>query len=390
MRIVKVTGAYPPAFRHGGTATCAHALCKGLIHLGHEVFVFTTDRDGTGRLDVPRGETSYDRVPVRYCRWIRCPLPYYSIELVDALRRRLATVDIVLIDSAWTTYGALAARECRRRGVPYLVYPHGSHDPVVLRKGRVKKFIWWHLVDRALYDGAAAVVALTQAEAEQVKRMGVRARIEQIPNGVDMSTHAGPADRNALERRFPKLQARRFILFVGRLTWKKGLELLVSAFAHVHAKHAECLLVIAGPDEGGYKSKVEQLVKELGLAEDVLFTGMVVGKVKAALLKAAEVFVLSSYSEGLPTAPLEAMACGTPVVITEACNLPEVKEFGAGVVTDTTPKSVAAALAEVLGDEGGRREMGKRAKDLVAARFGWEQLCQRTAALCQDVVSGYG
>jgi len=388
--MVKITGAYPPAYAQGGTATVAHYLSKGLMELGHDVFVLTTDVNGGKRLAVTRGDTCFEGVPVRYCRWIRCPLPYHSFELVHELRKRIHRFDVALIASSWTAYGVLAGRECRRGGLPYVMYSHGSYGPGGLRRSTFKKWVWWRLFDRRLYNGAAALIALTRGEVEQIRAMGVDARVEVIPNGVDTASLSVWMGRPDLEAVLPELKDRPFLLFLGRVDRIKGLDLLIAAFERVHRRHPEHLLVVAGPSERGHGRRISKLVKELGLTGSVVFPGLVTGRTKTALLRAADLFVLSSYGEGLPMAALEAMACGVPVVLTRECNLPEVEEFGAGALTEATIPSVAEGLEAVLADERGRREMGARGRTLVERRFQWEDVCRRTAALCEEVLSNGG
>ena len=387
MRILSIIGAYSPAFVEGGTVYTTHHLSKGLIGLGHDVFVLTTDKAGDERLSVPQGDTVWDGVPVRYCRWVKSSIPYHSPELAREVRKRIQEFDIALISSNWTGYGVASGRECRRAGLPYIVYSHGGFSPMHLRKSWLKKKIWWWLFDRYLYDGAVAVVALTKTGVSELRRMGVRTRIELIPNGVDLDSLVLAASRQELNEQFPALRARRLVLFLGRLEPIKGLDLLIPAFGKVRSKFPDAVLVIAGPSDRGYGEKVHALVRAEGLDESVCFTGMVAGATKAGLLRAADVFVLPSYGEGMPISALEALACATPVVLSKESGLPEVAEFEAGYVVDLSVSEIATAIESILvAPEQVRSQMGGKGRRLVESRFTGQSVCQQTVSLCEDIL----
>ena len=146
------------------------------------------------------------------------------------------------------------------------------------------------------------------------------------------------------------------------------------------------MLVLAGPSEHNHGREIAELVDNLGLSDSVLFTGVVTGPVKYALLRNADVFVLSSYGEGLPMAVLEAMAAGTPVVITDQCYLPEVEACNAGMTVRCNVDSVAAGLSKVLAEPALRETMGENGRRLVNDKFTWDKVAAATQTLCQRVL----
>jgi glycosyltransferase involved in cell wall biosynthesis len=175
-------------------------------------------------------------------------------------------------------------------------------------------------------------------------------------------------------------------LFLGRLHPKKGLDLLVKAWTRVPAA-SDWELVIAGPDENGHEAEVRDWVRRAGLDSRVIFTGQVWGPKKYDLLASADLFVLTSYSEGFPMAPLEAMASGLPVLLTEECNLPEGDEVGAGWFCSANVDSVAASLCVAL-DAGDNelRQRGQLGRKLVEERFTWEKTVATLRAACEEIV----
>lgn len=388
MKIINISPVFPPLWHYGGSVTTSFAMARELAGQGHEIFALTTEGRYLSNQKVPISQdTEWDGVPVRYCKmWGPAP-PFWSPELRNQVRLRAPHYDIALIRSCWTYVGIAAGKECKRAGVPYLAYPEGSLDPWLFRYSRLKKYLWWHLWERSYFQGAAAIVANTQADLEHIASMGLTNRIEVINNGVNLSDFEEAVSREELESRWPILKGKRWLLFIGRLHHKKGLDLLIPAFKRISRNFPDHLLVIAGIDEGGYEKSVHQIVKEFGVTDKVIFTGPVYGATKVRLLKEADVFVLTSYSEGQPMAVIEALGCGVPVLITTPCNVPEVAEAGAGFVVPPSIEPIVLALTDILCEDRLREDMGKRARNLVESRFTWEKVAQQTIAVCQDILS---
>jgi glycosyltransferase involved in cell wall biosynthesis len=147
-------------------------------------------------------------------------------------------------------------------------------------------------------------------------------------------------------------------------------------------------LVIAGPDSSGYRAAIQRIIKQEKVENHVVFTGMLEGSVNLSALAAADIFVLPSYSEGLPTAALEALASGCPVIVSPACNLPEVGEVGAGLVTGVSAEEVAGAIRTLLDDPALRRRMGRVGRGFAASRFGWRPIAEQMATIYEDVIQG--
>lgn len=388
MQILNVTSVFPPAWAYGGPVTTIYKVAAGLQQLGHTVMTLTTNLGCGGELIArPGDETLWKETPVVYYP-VRRGVPFYSPELRRGLRQRVSSCDLLLVNGNWTYVNWAGRVESAAANLPYILYTHGVFDPWAIAHHGLRKKIWWQLVERENYRRAAAIIALTQAEIGQVRAMGVTTRVEVIPNGVDPNDFEDFESREALEQRFPTMKSRRIVLFLGRLHQKKGLEELVPCFRDVLQKHPDALLVLAGPDDRGYRQEVETLVRHNNLTSSVLFTGLVSGATKAGLLRAAALFVLPSYSEGLPLGVLEAMACARPVVITPYCNLPEVEEAGAGLIVPPRAHVLAAAISALLADNHAMDLIGQNGLRLVKERFTWDSIARKTAALCEEIACG--
>lgn len=368
MRLLHVVPTYVPAWRHGGPVLAVHGLCRALAARGHEVTVFTTDVHGDERLDVPLGEpVDRDGVTVRYFP-VRLARPYWSPAMGAALRESVAGFDLVHLHSVFLWPTSAAARAAERADVPYVLSPRGMLVPELMtERGWLRKAAWMLLAERRTVERAAALHATSALEAEEAARLGIPLPpVFVIPNGVDVAPNGASPEREP------------FLLFLGRVSWKKGLDRLVPALAHVPGVS----LKIAGNDEEGLRPELERLAETAGVAGRVSFLGPVHGEEKAALLSRASVLVLPSYSENFGNVVLEAMAAGCPVAVTPEVGLAAaVRDTGAGIVADGDPRRLGEALRGLLEDPARREEMGRRGRR-AAERFSW-------AAVAEAMEAGY-
>ena len=292
----------------------------------------------------------------------------------------------VHIHGLWEQSTSVAARAARAHGVPYIVSAHGMLERWALANKRFKKKLYSLLVERANLQGAACVHALTRAEANDYLRYGCRVPIAIIPNGVHIPNHIAS---DLFLTQNPSLRGKRIILFLGRIHFKKGLDLLVQAWRKISALWPEAHLVLAGPDFEGTRAKVMTMIASAGLTRSVHFPGMLRNELKWSALAAAECFVLPSYSEGLSVAALEAMGVGLPVILTDHCNLPEVKELQAGWVIEAKAVALEQALAECLGNTPRTNQaIGSRGSSFVRERYMWPTVAGQMADLYSWVQSG--
>ena len=371
MRILHVVPTYLPAWRHGGPILAIHGLCKALVARGHDVTVFTTDVHGEGRLDVSLGEpVELDGVTVRYFP-VLPPLRrlYVAPGLAAAARAEVSRFDAVHLHSLFLWPTSAAARRAEGAGVPYVLSPRGMLVGEMIRAhGRWRKLAWMLLAERRTIERAAALHLTSELEAAEAEALDLPLppRIV-VPNGIDPAASSGwagdlstlsPAVRAVVERT-------PFLLFLGRLSWKKGLDRLIPALAGVPG----ALLAIAGNDEEEILPMLRKLAQDSGVAERVRFLGPVHGEEKAALLHRAAALVLPSRSENFGNVVLEAWDAGRPVAVTPEVGLAAtVREVGGGIVAEG---DLGAALRDLLADPARLDAMGRRGEAAVRARFGW-------------------
>src|SRR5262249_11982819 len=214
---------------------------------------------------------------------------------------------------------------------------------------------------------ATTLIALTEAEIQSYRRLGVETPCRVIPNGIDSSHYAMPNTPSAFEP-LGIGPDRKVILFLGRIHPIKGADRLLAAFLRVHAAFPDAVLVLAGPDEFGLEASLRHRADALLRTRRVIFPGMLDGPRKTELLARADLFCLPSDAEGFSMAVLEAMASSAAVLLSPGCHFPEVEREGAGMVSDVSPAALASALAKLLSDEQALAKMGRAGAALVAAR----------------------
>ena len=249
--------------------------------------------------------------------------------------------------------------------------PHGSLDPYIFRRHRLRKRLMELWFQDAVTRRAAAVLFTTEEEMRLARPriFGVPGVV--VPLGLDIEEYDPAPLRGRFRSAHPSIGDRPIVLFLGRLNFKKGLDVLVRAFAAALRAVPEAHLVVAGPD-GGLRAQTEAWIGAHGLRDRATLPGMVGGADKMALLADADLFVLPSYSENFGIAVIEAMACGLPVAVSDRVNLwREVAGAGAGWVVPPETEPVRDAIVEALSDPARAREMGARGRALVAERFAW-------------------
>lgn len=378
MRILHVVPSYLPAVRYGGPIYSVHALAKATARRGHETHVFTTNVDGAGVSPVPTGRpVDLDGVRVTYFPCGVGRRLYRSPAMARGLADNIRRFDVVHLHSVFLWPTLAAARAARKAGVPYVLAPRGMLvGDLIRRKSRWFKSAWISLFERDNIAAAAAAHVTSEVEKMEIVALGLcTKRFVVIPNGVDLPG-ATPEEIGLVPAGHP------FVLSLGRINWKKGLDRLIQAMVHVPGAD----LVIVGNDEEGYRSRLEEIASGLGLAPRVRFVGPVHGEEKWALMRSAAVFALPSYSENFGNAVLEAMACGVPVVVTPEVGLAaEVAASGAGLVVDGAPERLGPAIAELLGNPRRRSAMGVAGREIAVEKFSWGGVAAQMEAVYRSV-----
>jgi glycosyltransferase involved in cell wall biosynthesis len=374
LRILHVTPTYWPAHRYGGPIVAVHGLCRALAARGHEVHVYTTNVDGKGVLAVPPGVSSdVDGVRVTYfpSRFRRL---YWSPAMKTALRRGVQDHDVVHTHALFLWPGAAAASEARRAGRPYVISPRGMLvRELVARKSRTVKTAWLRTIERRSFNSASAIHFTSQLEWDEARGMTLALPSPfVIPNGIEV-------EPQPLVLREP-----RTLVSVGRVSWKKRLDVVIRSLASLPSAR----FLVAGNDDEGLTPALRALAHDVGVAGRVEFLGPVYGASKQELLARATLFVLPSLSENFGNVVLEALAMETPVVLSEHVGVAsEVAAAGAGIVLGG---DWAGPIARLLDAPERRAEMGRRGRHLVSTRFAWPAVATQMESAYRRVLTAAG
>lgn len=394
MRVLHVCSTLGP--RLGGPSKAAFEMCRALARKGLHVELYATNLDERGRwspiarprvLDVAIDRViSQDGVDVNYFP-VRWPSRLaFAPDMARSIKGSVRQFDVVHVHSLFQYPSHIACREARRSDIPYILRPHGTLDPYLRKRHPIRKHVWTWLFERSDLDNAARIHYTSEEERLAALPVGIKAPGAVIPLGVDTAEFDELPPRGSFRRQYPQLATSQLIVFLGRLSPQKGLDILVESFPLVLARHPNAHLVIAGPDDDGLEGVLRRHLKRSGLAGKVTFTGMLAGQEKLALLADTDVWVLPSRMENFGMAVVEAMACSLPVVLSDRVQIhKQVSDAQAGLVVPLDSSPLADAISHLLEDETLRQSLGSRARVLVHTSFRWETVADSLVALYESV-----
>ena len=402
MRILNVTQSYAPFFEFGGPPVKVRALAEGLARRGHQVSVLTTDWGLERRFEktpeeAPASEGPYGRareiggVAVVYlAKWLHYRAASWNPGLRKYLRAELKNFDVAHIFGLYDLLGPGTAAECRKHGIPYVIEPIGMYLPIV--RNLWLKRIYHRFLGREMVEGASLVVATAEQERRELVSGGIaKEKILLRRNGVD-SPSVLP-ERGSFREEFEIPANAKLVLFLGRLSEKKSPDLLLKAFAGAtgpgpgRGRRAD--LAFVGPDETGMKARLRKMAKSLGLGERVHFSDALEGRAKWQAYRDADIFVLPSQNENFGNTAAEAVAAGTPVIVTDQCGIAPLLKDVAGMVVKHDEKDLRGALARLLEDNGLRTKLKDGCK-IAYHRLDWEEPLAEMEAAYQSLAARGG
>lgn len=286
--------------------------------------------------------------------------------------------DIFHDNGVWRPYNFAVARLADKTHTPRIVTTRGMLEPWAMQHRPLKKKLAWALFQRRDLMRARCLHATAASEAQTLMTYGLGVPVHIVPNGVDELAADHPVSASkGVERK---------ALFLSRIHSKKGLPMLVEAWARVRPKG--WVLEIAGPDEEGHRAEVEQLVLASGLGEVVRFLGPVDSAHRSAVYGSAELFVLPTHSENFGMVIGEALAHGVPVLTTKGAPWPTLNDRGCGWWVDTTVDGIEEGLRRATGcDPATLALMGARGRDFVRQEFGWARVAEQMLGVYEGVLT---
>lgn len=341
----------------GGPSRTVSATCRALALRGTDVHVLTTDWGGReGALPPPDTlvETAFvsARPPVLHAR----PFRDRALALIET-----NGVDVVHDHGVWLPTNWASAAAAREAGIPYVLTTRGMLEPWARRHNRWKKTIAWYGYQKRILRDASLLHATADAEAQNLRDLGLQAPIVVAHNGVDVPDA-------------PKTQCSpdgpRTALFLSRIHPKKGLFNLMDAWAAV--RPSGWRLLVVGPDEN-HESDVRTRARANGIADDVSFPGPVADDDKWDLYRSSDLFVLPTFSENFGVVVAEALASGIPAITTTGAPWKDLNDYDCGWWIETGVDPLVTALEDATSrSDAERMAMGRRGRDLIASEYSWE------------------
>ncbi len=299
------------------------------------------------------------------------------------LDRNLGDSELIHVHELRSFLTVAARRAARRRGIPYVVSTHGGLLHLGKRHAKVLFDTFWG--SRVIRD-AAGLIAVSEMEAEQMRSFGIRNdRIHLLPNPIDTNLYdVLPASGQFRERW--GLGTSKLVLFLGRLNWIKGADLLITAFEKLSG---DVHLVLAGPDDG-HRAQLDALLSP-ELAKRVTFTGRLDHADKLAAFVDADICVVPSRSEIFGMVVLEALACRRGVLLSSACGLiPELEdEECVRVFENGNSSDLARKLDTALGSRHSKGGV-EAARQFVLKGFSAEAVAARARSIYTSIYTRFG
>ena len=355
----------------GGTSRCVSELCGGIASTGADVGILTTaDSSAAPGKFLPPGKScavveSDDKGVLG-----RFGLPFYA-KLNDRLRSQ--QVELIHDHGVWLVTNYMAARLAYKYGVPLAISTHGMVEPWSLAQSATKKKIAFSIYQRGVFKRASVFFATSEAEAFNIRQLGLKQPIAVIPNGVAIPESISLSKET-------RQNSERIILFLSRVHKKKGLINLARAWANI--REPGWRLVIAGNDESGHKEEVLSVIRGLGIGQWFDFIGPVHGKDKEDIYLNADVFILPTFSENFGVVIAEALSYGVPVITTTGTPWKSLVKSNSGWWVKPDVEHITAAIREAISmTDGERSDMGLNGRKHVIDNYSWTSVVSGTLSV---------
>lgn len=381
MKILLVIPYLYPALAYGGPAKVIYDLACELAR-EHKVTIYTSDTwDAKRRIFEREKLRNRKNLGVRYYRNLVNSIAFKhriftSFGMVTTYFKERNNYDIVHINDVFILPNLLIGIIAILFNKPYVYSPHGVLDPTRTRSKKLSKVLVYELIAKRVLGKASKIIATSDEEKNVLKNLGFD-KILTIFNGLS-TQKVRPSDRF----RDHKVGKKFTLLYIGKIHPLKGLRELIEALKGLSFSYQ---LLIAGPDDGELEN-LKGMVLRYKL-KNIFFLGFVNESEKAELFNLSDVFVYPSFSEGFSISILEAMNYGLPVLITKACNFPDVGRYEAGVVLEgvNLQKEIREALGVLVENPNSVKQMGKMARELLIEKYSIVSMAKRVETLYQQI-----
>jgi glycosyltransferase involved in cell wall biosynthesis len=373
---------------------------KGLIDSGHELTIITTDANSffydkeksemfrNTRKELVNAVNKpivFKGVPLRALHCTIHKLGFFCPDAKKVAREIISNYDVVHVCTWYSHICMIFAQVAIEKNIPFIVSSWGSLLPTARKLKGSQKWIADQLYTKKILKHATGFQSVGESERKEFLRLGATPEsIYRLDNPVELEKFEITEKSNIINEY--NISNKKFLLFIGRINEKKGIELLLESFVKITENQKELLLVLAGSGTKEYVKKIKELTKKMRLEKKVIFTGLITENEKLDMLESASLFVLTSHSDVHPIAVQDALTMSLPVIITEACDYPEVKDYDAGLIIDEDVEQITNAILSIIDDEERLKKMANNARRLVLEKFQLKVQIKKYEEMYRDVI----
>jgi len=382
MKILQVIPFFSPKF--GGTVTVLSQLSKELAYRGHDVTILTSDYDFDEGFAKGIEDHGVKVIPLR--TQFNFGLFIYTPAIKQWLNENGDNFDLIHMHNYRAYQNNCVFKHAVNNNIPYVLQAHGSVLPVI-HKERIKK-IYDHVWGYRILTNASKMIAVSDAEYQQYVHMGIsEEKIAVMPNGIDIAEFKMLPKRGSFRIRWGIAPGKKVVLYLGRLHRRKGIDFLIRGFSRVSVPGYESRLVIVGSDDG-IGDELAELVHELGIKDRVIFTGLLSAEERIEALVDADVLVYPGILEIFGLVPLEAIMCGTPVIVCDDCGCGEIiKKARCGLLVQYgNIDDLTAKIEILLNNPDTAASMVKEGKAYIMDNLQYQRIAGAVEELYEDCI----
>lgn len=376
----------------GGPSRAVIDMVRASIDLGIDVEIATTNDDGDRLIDVPLGRRIiYESVPTYFFSRFSPSIPAirefaFSGAFTIWLLTNISNYDLIHVHALFSYTSTVAMAISRLKGIPYLTTLHGLLCKWSLQQAASKKQAYLNLIERSNLNFSRAIHLTSQLERDDFLALQFKAPSFVLPLGLTTIPTPIPNAARLLRQNLNCPLDEPIILFLSRLHYVKGLNYLIPALGKL--QHHRFTFIIAGSGTPEYEAEIRLLLKTSGIKERTRMVGFVTGEQKDLLIQGANLFALTSHLESFGLAVLEALAVGTPALVTTGVGLASVMlDNDLGYVADLNIDAIAQALDRHLSDPDRSKVMGEHARHFAIANYDWGKIAIDLIRVYQEIAT---
>ncbi len=351
----------------------------------HEVTILTTDLGSKHKQIEPVIKKNVSGIEFIYCKSFGPNL--FSWAFVKVLKKIVNDFDIIHIHGLYRFPMTYAGYLAKKRNKKYILSPHGSLDPYLYNKSTKKllifKKIYQKIFEERLISNAEKIHFTTIEEANLVSHLKFVNNPVIIPIGIDLLKFKSEQTQSSQTCKSTRID----FCFIGRIHFKKGLDMLVLALRKVVDNGINAQLTIIGPDNDGYSEEIKKLINLNSLEKHVIFKQPLWGLDLINAYKQSDIFILPSYSENFGITIIEALACKVPVIISNKVNIfNEINNANAGIVVKCDIDDISEAMIKLSLSDKLRNELATNGEKLIKSEFTWQKIIKKFNATYIEII----